>query len=159
MSGQDQVAYGKEPSSKRRKGTNSFSQGEILTVVSSLSHLSSLSFLLRLHTDCFWLWLLSEFISTPRHQSSRDGEEEREGLESQWRSIPQISKVNRQKSLDRVIHAELNQCHHKSVFLAPTGSILKRDKSLRKGEGLWQEHGEWMCACPLPSLCGLTTGT
>lgn len=55
-------------------------------------------------------------------------------------------------------HAILNQCHHKPVFLALTGSILERAKSLCKDEGLWQEHGEWMCVCPLPPLCSLITG-
>lgn len=42
---------------------HSLREGVSWYVVSSLSHLGSLSLLLRLRTDCFWLWLLSEFIS------------------------------------------------------------------------------------------------
>lgn len=77
---------------------HSLREGVSWCVVSSLSHVGPLSLLLRLRTDCFWLWLLSEFISAQIPIPKGQGEG-REGLESQWRSIPKIGKVNGGKTI------------------------------------------------------------
>lgn len=86
----------------REKGAtaHSFREGASEYGVSFLSHLGSLSPLLRLRTDCFWLSLLSEFISAQIPIPEEEGEGT-DGLESQWRSTPKIGKVNRENSLDK----------------------------------------------------------
>ena len=64
------------------------------------SHTWAPSFLLRLRTDCFWLSLLSEFISAQIPIPEEEGEGT-DSLESQWRSTLKIGKVNRENSLDK----------------------------------------------------------
>lgn len=59
------------------------------------SRASLLSFR-RLRTDCIWLWLLID-PALPRlaHSLPKPTAGRGKGLDSQWRSVPQIGKVNR----------------------------------------------------------------